>query len=78
MGDPALADSAKIPDYHWLDDPNWGAKTDYLYAQCNWQLVNDNLLDLTHLAFVHETTIGNMALVEHAASRSSARRTACG
>ena len=26
----------------------------------------DNLLDLTHLAFVHETTIGNMALVEHA------------
>ena len=69
MGDPALADPAKITDYHWLDDPNWGAKSDYLYAQCNWQLVNDNLLDLTHLAFVHETTIGNMALVEHAAVR---------
>jgi vanillate O-demethylase monooxygenase subunit len=69
MGDPALADPAKITDYHWLDDPDWGAKTDYLYAQCNWQLVNDNLLDLTHLAFVHETTIGNMALVEHAAVR---------
>src|SRR4029078_8070633 len=33
------------------------------------QLVNDNLLDLTHLAFVHETTIGNMALVEHAGVR---------
>ena len=67
MGDPALADPDKIVDYHWFDDPNWGAKADYLYAQCNWQLVNDNLLDLTHLAFVHETTIGNMALVEHAA-----------
>jgi phenylpropionate dioxygenase-like ring-hydroxylating dioxygenase large terminal subunit len=66
MGDPALADPATIPDYHWLDDPNWGAKTDYLYAECNWQLVNDNLLDLTHLAFVHESTIGNLALVEHA------------
>ena len=69
MGDPALADPAQIVDYHWLDDPNWGAKTDYLHAECNWQLVNDNLLDLTHLAFVHETTIGNMALVEHAAVR---------
>src|SRR5438105_1520499 len=46
MGDPALADPSKITDYHWLDDPDWGAKTDYLYAQCNWQLVNDNLLDL--------------------------------
>ena len=45
----------------------WGAKSDYLHVECNWQLVNDNLLDLTHLAFVHETTIGNMALVEHAA-----------
>jgi phenylpropionate dioxygenase-like ring-hydroxylating dioxygenase large terminal subunit len=66
MGDPALADPSKIVDYHWLDDPDWGAKTDYLHAECNWQLVNDNLLDLTHLAFVHETTIGNMALVEHA------------
>ncbi len=32
MGDPALADPAKIPDYHWFDDPNWGAKSDYLYA----------------------------------------------
>jgi phenylpropionate dioxygenase-like ring-hydroxylating dioxygenase large terminal subunit len=67
MGDPALADPDKIEDFHWLDDPAWGAKTDYLHAQCNWQLVVDNLLDLTHLAFVHETTIGNMALVEHAA-----------
>jgi hypothetical protein len=42
-GRSALADPAKITDYHWLDDPDWGAKTDYLYAQCNWQLVNDNL-----------------------------------
>ena len=24
MGDPALADPAKIPDYHWLDDPELG------------------------------------------------------
>ena len=69
MGDPALADPAKIPDYHWFDDPNWGAKSDYIHAKCNWQYINDNLLDLTHLAFVHETTIGNMALVEHAAVR---------
>jgi phenylpropionate dioxygenase-like ring-hydroxylating dioxygenase large terminal subunit len=35
-------------------------------VKANWQLVVDNLLDLTHLAFVHETTIGNTALAEHA------------
>ena len=22
----------RSPDYHWFDDPNWGAKSDYLYA----------------------------------------------
>jgi vanillate O-demethylase monooxygenase subunit len=66
MGDPALADPAKICDFHWFDDPNWGAKGEYLHVKANWQLIVDNLLDLTHLAFVHETTIGNSALVEHA------------
>jgi vanillate O-demethylase monooxygenase subunit len=67
MGDPALADPAQICDFHWLADPEWGAEPAYLHVEANWQLVVDNLLDLTHLAFVHETTIGNMALVEHAA-----------
>ena len=66
MGDPALADPAKITDFHWLDDAGWGAKSSYLYVKANWQLIVDNLLDLTHLAFVHETTIGNAALAEHA------------
>jgi phenylpropionate dioxygenase-like ring-hydroxylating dioxygenase large terminal subunit len=67
MGDPALADPASIADFHWLDDPDrWGAKSAYLHVEANWQLVVDNLLDLTHLAFVHDTTIGNLALAEHA------------
>ena len=48
MGDPALADPDKITDFHWLDDPNWGAKGQYLHVKGNWQLVVDNLLDLTH------------------------------
>ena len=66
MGDPALADPSRIADFHWLDDPAWGAKSCYLHVKANWQLIVDNLLDLTHLAFVHESTIGNAALVEKA------------
>jgi phenylpropionate dioxygenase-like ring-hydroxylating dioxygenase large terminal subunit len=66
MGDPALAGPDKITDFHWLQDENWGARSSYLHVKANWQLVVDNLLDLTHLAFVHETTIGNAALAEHA------------
>ena len=67
MGDPALADPDKITDFHWFDDPAWGAKGCYLHVKANWQLIVDNLLDLTHLAFVHESTIGNAALVDNAA-----------
>jgi phenylpropionate dioxygenase-like ring-hydroxylating dioxygenase large terminal subunit len=66
MGDPALADPAAITDFHWFDDPEWGAKSAYLHVEANWQLVVDNLLDLTHLAYVHGSTIGNTALAEHA------------
>jgi len=67
MGDPASADACDIADFHWLDDPAWGAKSSYLHVKANWQLIVDNLLDLTHLAFVHESTIGNAALVDKAA-----------
>jgi phenylpropionate dioxygenase-like ring-hydroxylating dioxygenase large terminal subunit len=67
MGDPARADPDQITDFHWFADKAWGAKHSYLHVEANWQLVVDNLLDLTHLAFVHETTIGNSALVENAA-----------
>ena len=67
MGDPALADPTKITDFHFLDSPEWGARSSYLHVKANWQLIVDNLLDLTHLAFVHETTIGNSALVDKAA-----------
>jgi len=67
MGDPALADPQLIPDYHWLDDAGWGAKGDLFHVDANWQLIVDNLLDLTHLAFVHESTIGNAAVAENAA-----------
>jgi phenylpropionate dioxygenase-like ring-hydroxylating dioxygenase large terminal subunit len=65
MGD-ALADPDKITDFHWLDDKSWGAKSSYLHVKANWQLVVDNLLDLTHLAFVHQSTIGNAAVAEGA------------
>ena len=69
MGDPALADPATIPDYHYLDSPDWGAKGTYIHVKANWQLIVDNLLDLTHLAFVHESTIGNAAVAENAEVR---------
>jgi phenylpropionate dioxygenase-like ring-hydroxylating dioxygenase large terminal subunit len=57
-GDPAMADEALIPDYHWNDDPDWISNTGYFYVEGNHQLLVDNLLDLSHVQFVHASTLG--------------------
>ena len=36
----------------------------YHHFAANYQLVNDNLLDLSHESFVHEETIGNESVAE--------------
>lgn len=68
MGDPALADPVKVPDFHWLADPEWAACMGYHYIKANYQLLNDNLLDLSHESFVHTETIGNEAVAQAPAS----------
>ncbi|MPY68828.1 MAG: Rieske 2Fe-2S domain-containing protein [Alphaproteobacteria bacterium] len=62
MGEPALADPAAIEDFHWMDHPDWRAKGERLAVDANYMLLVDNLLDLTHLQFVHPTTLGTEAI----------------
>jgi len=64
MGDPALADPARVPDLHWNDDPHWMSDGRTIHAKCDYRLVIDNLMDLTHETFVHEGSIGNRAVAE--------------
>ena len=58
MGDPALADPAGIPDHShmdvdWMRPLLWHVRFDG-----NWQLGNDNLMELSHLFWLHTSTIG--------------------
>jgi vanillate O-demethylase monooxygenase subunit len=64
MGDPALADPAKVPDMHWNDDPEWAGDGRRIHAKCDYRLVVDNLMDLTHETFVHGSSIGQRAVAE--------------
>jgi phenylpropionate dioxygenase-like ring-hydroxylating dioxygenase large terminal subunit len=57
MGEPAKADTSKIPDLFWLGDPNWTATSGYLHLNSNYQFLIDNLLDLTHVTYVHKKTL---------------------
>lgn len=53
MGDPLLADPALIPDFTYLEDTSFGWFNGTIYARANYQLLVDNLLDLSHAEFLH-------------------------
>ena len=53
LGDPALADAARIPDMQQMTDPAWAGDGMTIHARCNYQLVLDNLMDLTTAAAQH-------------------------
>jgi len=58
MGDPDQADPSLIPDTHYLKDPAWRGTPGYMHYEANYLLITDNLLDFSHLSYVHETTLG--------------------
>lgn len=62
MGDPALADPALIPSTakaHLLD-PGWTARVGgTAELDARFVLVHENLLDLSHLTFLHNDNIGS-------------------
>ncbi len=62
LGEPTLADPETIPDMHQLASDEWAGDGETIHAPCNYQLVLDNLMDLTHEEFVHTSSIGQEAL----------------
>lgn len=61
MGDPARADPALIPDHDemGLTDPEFVSAVVYHEEiEARHQLLHDNLLDLSHVAFLHGSTLG--------------------
>ncbi len=60
MGDPKLADPNKLHvDFPWNDDhQNWPHIHDMYEINCNYMLLVDNLMDLTHIPYIHRNTIG--------------------
>ncbi len=66
-GAPEDADPALAPCYHVrIDDPDWIAVTGRTLVKGGYRLVLDNLLDLSHLTYVHGSTTGNRAVAEDA------------
>ena len=58
MGDPAKADPARIVAYPWHNNPEWAYKGKRNEVKAPYGLILDNLVDLSHVGYVHRSTIG--------------------
>lgn len=57
MGNPVLADEDKIIQIENVDNPKWKlVGGDSLTCDCNYLYLTDNLLDPSHVAWVHRTS----------------------
>ncbi len=65
-GDQALADAACIPHLHWAESDEWAYGGGLYHIACDYRLMIDNLMDLTHETYVHASSIGQKEIDEAA------------
>lgn len=65
-GDPEKADADLIPELHWANNPDWAYGGGLYHIQCEYRLMIDNLMDLTHETYVHASSIGQPEIEEAA------------
>ncbi|MFT8246859.1 Rieske 2Fe-2S domain-containing protein [Roseomonas sp. BN140053] len=53
MGDAERADPASIPAQDWLTDARFDHVEGYFHVGCNYLSLHENVLDLTHVPFLH-------------------------
>lgn len=58
MGEPSKASIDLIPPAVALDNPEWNFRSGSIEYQANYLFVNDNLLDFSHLTFLHPNSFG--------------------
>jgi phenylpropionate dioxygenase-like ring-hydroxylating dioxygenase large terminal subunit len=78
MGDPAKADPATIVPWPYHNDPvNWPHRHTMYPIKGAAMLMVDNLMDLTHLGYVHTSTIGGNPMA-HVEAKMETERTPLG
>lgn len=61
MGEPSRADASLIVDYPFHEDKRWPHRHGVYHVASSYLILADNLMDLTHLAYVHPTNVGGEA-----------------
>lgn len=61
-GDPEEADEALLPNFDCYSAPGFTTIRGMMDVAANYELITDNLLDLTHADFLHEGTLSSEAI----------------
>ena len=62
IGKPELADASLIPNFACHDDPGFRRIHGVFELKAHYELVTDNLLDLSHAEFLHEGVLSSDAI----------------
>ena len=65
-GDFDKADPATIHHLEWADSSDWAYGGGLFHIGCDYRLMIDNLMDLTHETYVHSSSIGQKEIDEAA------------
>jgi vanillate O-demethylase monooxygenase subunit len=63
-GEAETADEGKMPVLHWAESAEWAYGGGYYHIACDYRLMIDNLMDLTHETYVHAGSIGQKEIDE--------------
>ena len=63
-GDPNQVDPSKMPVFEWFENPDWAYGGGMYHIDCDYRLMIDNLMDLTHETYVHASSIGQIEIDE--------------
>ena len=63
-GDAAQANPDLIPKFEFFDNPAWAYGGGLYHIACDYRLMVDNLMDLTHENYVHASSIGQKEIDE--------------
>lgn len=69
-GDADVADADDIPDLEWAGSTDWAFGGGRFRIDCDYRLLIDNLMDLTHETYVHADSIGQPEIEEAAPETS--------
>ena len=65
-GDAAQADAGKLHHLEWAESSEWAYGGGLYHIRCDYRLMIDNLMDLTHETYVHASSIGQAEIEEAA------------